>query len=91
MGIRNQQNTNLNTKSRIGWGTQSVNCNGGDYTAINIPDGTAFLTAFAYRTSANSYHFIIGAAQVMGTAQVFLYYDAKNTGVHTVSFFYLYV
>lgn len=66
-----------------------VNCNGNDYTTVQIPEGCGFLSAFAFRTSDNNYHYITGAAQIQDTTTVFLYYDAANTGNHTVALHFL--
>ena len=66
----------------------TVNCNGNSYTTIDIPAGTALINVFAYRTSANGYHFITGYAQVTDSTQVFLYYDATNSGDHLISVSY---
>ena len=79
----------LNTNFKVRRAIFSINCNGNDYTAINIPEGTAFLTAFAFREASNSYHYITGAAQILSSTQVFLYYDAANTGAHTVAVYYI--
>lgn len=67
----------------------TVNCNGNDYATVTLPDNAYFMCAHAYRTSGNNYHFITGYGQLISTATLFLYYDAKNTGDHLVSIAYL--
>lgn len=66
-----------------------VNCNGSDYTTINIPNNSYLVNVHAYRTSANGYHYIKGCGQVVNSTQVFLYYDAENSGDHLVTVSYI--
>ena len=66
----------------------AVNCSGKSYTTIELPANTALINVFAFRTPANGYHYITGYAQVTGTTQVFLYYDAENSGDHLITVIY---
>ena len=68
--------------------TMAANCGGNNYTTIELPTNTALINVFAFRTPANSYHYITGYAQVTSTNTVFLYYDAENSGDHLISVSY---
>lgn len=54
-----------------------------------MPDNAFLVNVHAYRTSENYFHYIKGFAQVVNSTQVFLYYDASNSGDHLVAVTYI--